>query len=116
VPQRNDQTLHIPQFGKDQCPGVGHVVGVEDVKDIATAIDVADGCREFRARLTMSGATWCRSFRLSMHDPDFPEYFFLWSILTKTWQLQNIAKVIVLCRVVKDVPPSIALSNSRGFA
>ena len=116
MPQRDDQALHFAQFGKDQRPGVGHVVGVEDVKDIAAAIDVADGCRVFRARLTMSDAMWCRSFRLSLHDPDFPEYFFLWSILTKTWQLQNIAKVIGLCRVVKHAPPSIALPKSRGFA
>ena len=114
--QRNDQALYFAQFGKDQRPGVGHVVGVEDVKDIAATIDVANGCGVFRARPMMSDAIWCRNFRLALHDPDFPEDFFLHSILTKTLHLQNIAKVIDLCRVVKHLQPSIALPRRRVFA
>ena len=33
--QRNNQALHIAEFGEDQRPCVGHIVGVEYMKDVA---------------------------------------------------------------------------------
>ena len=42
--------------------------------------------------------------------------FFFYTMLTKTRQLQNIAKVIGLCRVKKYIQPSIGLLERSVFA
>lgn len=82
--QRNDQTLYLAQFGKNQRPGIAYVVGVKDMKNIAPAVLVTNCRRVFRARLAMGDATWRRCFALTMHDPDSPQNLFLNSILAKS--------------------------------
>ena len=77
--QRNNQALHIAEFGKNQRPGVGHIVGVEYMKDVAATVKVTDGRYVLRPRLAEAGAgaTWRRYGALALHDIDFPEFFLL---------------------------------------
>ncbi len=75
--QRNNQALHIAEFGENQRTGVGHVVGVEYMKDVATAIKVTDGRDVLRPWLAELGARWRRYSALALHDIDFPEFFLL---------------------------------------
>ena len=75
--QRNNQALHIAEFGEDQRPCVGHIVGVEYMKDVAAPVKVTDGCYVLRPRLAELGATWRRYGALALHDIDFPEFFLL---------------------------------------
>ena len=91
--QRDNQALYIAEFGKNQRPGIGHVVGVEHMKDVAATVKVTDGRYVLRPRLAELGATWCRY-----------------------GALQNIAKVIGLCRVKKYIQPSIGLLERSVFA
>jgi hypothetical protein len=77
VTQRDNQALHIAEFGKNQRPGVGHVVGIEHMKDVAATVKVTDGRYVLRPRLAELGATWCRYGALALHDIDFPEFFLL---------------------------------------
>jgi hypothetical protein len=82
------------------------------MKDVAATVRVADGRDVFRPRLAELGARWRRYGALALHDIDFPEFFLLQRMLTKTRQLQNIAKVIGLCRVKKYIQPSVGLLES----
>lgn len=75
VTQRNNQTLHLAQFGQNQRPGIGHVIGVDDAKNIAATINVADSCGEFRPHQTNGRALRLCSFALDLHDSDTPVIF-----------------------------------------
>ena len=75
--QRDNQALYIAEFGKNQRPGIGHVVGVEHMKDVAAPVKVTDGRYILRPRLAELGARWRRYGALALHDIDFPEFFLL---------------------------------------
>ncbi len=92
--QRDDQTLYFTQFGQHQHPGIGYVVGIDDAKDIAAPIEVADGGGEFRSCQTKGCALRLGGFALCLHDSDTPGYLFLNTIVAISRQLKNTQKAI----------------------
>lgn len=116
VTQRNDQATYLAQFGENQRPGIGHVIGVDDAKNIAATINIADCRSEFRSHQSNGRALRLCSFALDLHDSDTPSYFFLKIIVAISRQLKNTQKAIDRCQMEKLLPPRLAPRAVRFLA
>lgn len=99
--QGNDHGADVAEFGKNEFAGIGDIVGIADPENLATAIQVADSSRVFRARSTVNRGGRARgaAFALALHDAFLHFLVSLKGIVMKAKQLKNSAKVIDLCPV-----------------
>lgn len=114
--RRNDQASNFAQFRQNQRPGIGHVIGVDDVKNIAATINVADGCGEFRSHPSHGRALRLCRFALCLHDSDTLSYFFLNIIVAISHQLKNTQKAIDRCQMQNPFLPRLAPRAVRFLA
>lgn len=107
MPQGDDDTADVAQFGKHQFARVGDIVGIADTENFAAAVKVTDGRSVFRSRRDPGG---CMPLgggsALPLHR--FPQFVFLLHCIVNNFKsLKNIAKVIRTCYLVVAGPPDL---------
>lgn len=109
MPLRDDKRTNVADFGNDQCPCVGKVIGVANVKQVAATIRIPHGGDEVMALTDRV----LRVFTLALccRHLDNPIGFSVFRMLAKVTLWINIAKVIVLESHDKIWVPALAASG-----